>query len=136
MKRFMNIKKIVTIIVLVLALSMTLASCNFSGIEPNPPASDEGNGGEQPGNPDQPATPSNPENPEDGTEEPEEQKVLTYEEYINMTADEQEAFVYSFSDIHDFFLWHTEAKAKYDEEHKPPVIDGDVDIGDLLGPQE
>ncbi len=129
----MNIKRVLSIILLLLALSLALASCNFSGIEPNPPAPGGENGGEQPENPDSPEKPSNPE---DGAEEPEEQKTLTYEEYIQMTADEQEAFVYSFSDIHDFFLWHTEAKAKYDEEHKSPVIGGDVDIGDLLGPQD
>ena len=129
----MNIKKIVSIVLLLLALSMALASCNFSGIEPNPPASDGESGGETPENPE---NPSNPENPEDGAEVPEEQKTLTYEEYINLTAEEQKDFIYSFSDMTDFFLWHEEAKAKYDEEHKPPVIDGDINIGDLLGPQE
>ena len=122
MKRFMNIKKLVSILLLLIALSMVLASCNFSGM--GTPAGGEESGGETPEG--QPETP----------ETPPAEDALTYEEYINMTADEQEAFIYSFEDISDFFLWHTEAKAKYDEEHKVPEIDGDIDLGDLLRPGE
>ena len=123
MKNFMNIKKLVSILFLLLALSLALASCNFSGL--GTPSGGE-SGGE---------TPETPESPDD-PETPGEEDTLTYEEYINMTADEQEAFIYSFEDMADFFLWHTEAKAKYDEEHKVPEIDGDIDLGDLLGPKE
>ena len=113
----MNIKKLVSILFLLLALSLALASCNFSGL--GTPSGGE-SGGETPDDP----------------EKPGEEDTLTYEEYINMTADEQEAFIYSFEDMADFFLWHTAAKAKYDEEHKVPEIDGDIDLGDLLGPKE
>lgn len=115
----MNIKKLVSILFLLLALSLVLSSCNFSGIGTS---SGSGDGGG--------------ETPDGQPETPPEEDTLTYEEYINMTADEQEAFIYSFEDISDFFLWHTEAKAKYDEEHKVPEIDGDIDLGDLLGPKE
>ena len=118
----MNIKKLVSILLLLIALSMVLASCNFSGL--GTPAGGGESGGETPEG--QPETP----------ETPPAEDALTYEEYINMTADEQEAFIYSFEDISDFFLWHTEAKAKYDEEHKVPEIDGDIDLGDLLRPGE
>ena len=124
---FMNIKKIVSIVLLLLALSMALASCNFSDIEPTPPVSGGESGGEQP---------ETPNTPEDGGETPEVQKVPTYEEYLAMTADEQEAFCDSFASPSEFILWHKEAKAKYDEEHKTPEIGGDVDLEDLLNPQD
>ena len=42
---FMNIKKIVSIVLLLLALSMARASCNFSDIEPTPPVSGGESGG-------------------------------------------------------------------------------------------
>ena len=132
MKRFMNIKKLTAILLLLLSLSLLLASCNFSGM---------GNtsGGENPEeDPDASESPEegeDPENPEGGDGVVEE-KTLTYEEYINLTAEEQKTFIYSFENMDDFFAWHTEAKAKYDEEHKTPEIDGDINIGDLLGPQD
>lgn len=133
----MNIKKLLLTLLLMLLLSVTLASCDFSGINSNTPGGGEG-GTETPETPEAPENPEQPENPEapEQSETPSEEKTLAYEEYLDMTAEEQEAFIYSFEDIRDFFLWHTEAKAKYDEEHKVPEIGGDVNIGDLLGPQE
>ena len=132
MKRFMNIKKLTAILLLLLSLSLLLASCNFSGM---------GNtsGGENPEeDPDASESPEegeDPENPEDGDGVVEE-KTLTYEEYINLTADEQEEFFYTFASLAEFKLWHKEAKAKYDAEHKPPEIDGDIDLDDLIGSQD
>lgn len=129
----MNINKLISIVLLLLVLSLGLASCNFSGMVNTPEGGEEG--GQTPETPETPEQPEEPETPEEGTPTDKEEK-LTYEEYINMTADEQEAFVLGFADIHDFFLWHAEAKAKYDEDHKVPEIDGDINIGDLLGPQD
>lgn len=126
----MNINKLISIVLLLLVLSLGLASCNFSGIVNTPGGGEEG--GQTPETPEQPEEPENPDN----GEAPSEEKTLTYEEYIHMTADEQKAFVYSFEDSNDFFLWFNEAKAKYDEDHKVPEIDGDINIGDLLGPQD
>jgi hypothetical protein len=129
MKYFMYIKKLLPMLLLLLALSLGLSSCDFSGIS-NTTEGGNTETPENPGNPD-----DDPETPEEGGET-EETQTVTYEEYLDFTADEQKAFIDSFVDYYEFFAWHAEAKAKYDEEHKAPEIDGDIDLGDLLGPQE
>lgn len=84
----------------------------------------------------------NTENPEGGEsggntevdpENPGKPALLTYEEYIAMTPEQQQSYYLSFENYVDFFNWYNEAKAKYDEENKPPEIDGDIDIGDIVG---
>ena len=119
----MNIKRLTAILLLLLSLSLVLVSCNFSGMGST-------SGG---GNPEE--NPEESESPEGGDDIVEE-KTLSYEEYINMTADAQEEFFYTFASVAEFKLWYKEAKAKYDAEHKPPEIDGDINLDDLIGSQE
>ena len=58
---------------------------------------------------------------------------LTYAEYIAMTAAEQEAHFNSFATIEDYFAWYNPAKKKWEDEQNRETIDGDVNIGDLIG---
>jgi hypothetical protein len=62
---------------------------------------------------------------------------VTYEDYLAMTPDEQQAFYDSFASEDEFFAWFVEAKAAYDaakdEEHVDVGEDGSIDIGDLVG---
>ena len=58
---------------------------------------------------------------------------LTYEEYIAMTALEQEEHFNSFATIEDYFAWYNPAKKKWEDEQNRETIDGDVNIGDIIG---
>ena len=58
--------------------------------------------------------------------------TVTYEDYeYNMNESEKTDFIYRFDDFQGFFDWYNAAKAKYDEEHKDPVLgeDGNIDLG-------
>ncbi|MBO5879553.1 MAG: hypothetical protein J6Q68_03270, partial [Clostridia bacterium] len=57
--------------------------------------------------------------------------LLTYEEYIALSGEEQQAYFQSFDTYQEFFDWFNAAKAKYDEEHKGDNVgeDGNIDIG-------
>lgn len=60
---------------------------------------------------------------------------VSYEDYINMSPEEQMAFFNQFDSMEDFVKWYNEAKAKYDEEHgSVDVGDGDIDMGDIVKP--
>ena len=70
----------------------------------------------------------------DGEDNTDEKKPLSYEEYLAMDADGQEAFYMSFENPVDFYAWHTQAKAEYDALHSGDDIgNGDVNIGDIVG---
>lgn len=76
-------------------------------------------------------------NPTDSpTSEPEtERNYVTYQEYNNMTPEEQTAYFSQFPSMREFIKWHNEAKAKYDKEHGViDVGDGKIDINDIIKP--
>ena len=52
---------------------------------------------------------------------------LTYEEYQNMSAGEQQAQMESFGSIQDFFTWYNAAKEKYEKEN-PDIEIGSSDV--------
>lgn len=56
-----------------------------------------------------------------------EPKPMTYEEFIAMSPEKQQAYQMSFSDVSKFFEWYNAAKEKYDKEH-PPIEVGDGPI--------
>lgn len=62
-------------------------------------------------------------------------KPLTYEEYIALSAEAQEAYGRTFSNPLDFFIWLEQAKAEYDAKNPSIEVggDGNIDIGDLIG---
>jgi hypothetical protein len=41
---------------------------------------------------------------------------LTFEEYNNLSAEEQEEYFNSFENVEDFFAWYNKAKQEYEEE--------------------
>jgi hypothetical protein len=62
-------------------------------------------------------------------------KPLTYEEYLALSAQAQEAYGRSFSNPLDFFTWLEQAKAEYDAKNPSIEVggDGNIDIGDIIG---
>ena len=54
--------------------------------------------------------------------------LLTFEEYNNLSAEEQEEYFNSFEDVEDFFAWYNKAKQEYEEEQERIEIDGSADI--------
>lgn len=97
---------------------------------------------ENPENPDDPENPENPDDPDnpDDPENPTEPSIpdwrndpasLTYEYYRDvMTPGERmEHFNLCEANGIDYFDWYIAAKQAYDDAHKPPEIDGDIDLG-------
>ena len=62
----------------------------------------------------------------------EEQTTLTFEEYLAMSVEEQEAFVESFESLEDFIAWWNAAKAAQEKEDNTITGDPNVDLGDLI----
>lgn len=58
---------------------------------------------------------------------------LTYEEYMAMTATQQQAYFESFASIDDYFTWYNDAKKAYEDAQDRVEIDGEIDIGDIIG---
>jgi flagellar basal body-associated protein FliL len=56
------------------------------------------------------------------------ERVLTYEEYNALTAEEQEEYFYSFETVEDFFAWYNQAKQEYEDSQDYIEIGGDSDI--------
>lgn len=108
--------------------------------------------GTEPASPTDPTAPTSPEDPSEPTEpgstidptepqtpdetdpmpsdpsatEPEVSSKVTYMDYYNMSAEEQQAFIDSFESIDAFFAWHTAAKKEYEDNRTP--IDGSTPI--------
>ena len=61
--------------------------------------------------------------------------VLTYEAYMAMSAEQQQAYFESFADVQSFFAWYNAAKAEYEKENSSIEIggNGNIDIGDIIG---
>ena len=58
---------------------------------------------------------------------------LSYEDYNAMSAASQRAYMESFEDVEDFFVWYYDAKDAYDAAHPDiEVGDGVIDLEDLL----
>ena len=61
-------------------------------------------------------------------------KDLKYDEFHNLSAAEQQAFIESFNNLDLFFAWYNQAKDAYEAANPPiDVGDGNVDMGDLIG---
>lgn len=148
----MNIKKLIAILLLLSSFTFCLASCkdepdNNDG-ELTPPVSDDGGDEKEE---ETPVEPGENENEEENTEgenkdengdenpeqtdpdQPKKPEPITYEEYMAMSPEEMQTYFFLFDDPNDFFIWFNEALDKYNEENNIPEIDGDIDIGDILG---
>lgn len=61
-------------------------------------------------------------------------EMSDYEKYINMSGDEQAAFIESFSSVASFFEWLNNAQAEYEASIPKTEIDGDtLDFSEILG---
>lgn len=80
--------------------------------------------------------PTDPENTDPETNDPSsDANEVTYEEYNNMSPEEQMAYYSQFPSMEAFVEWYNRAKAAYDEEHGAiDVGDGNIDLGDLINP--
>ncbi len=97
--------------------------------DPVPPSSD----------PDEPDTPTSPEQPNDpddsgSSDVPPADVSTTYEEYMNMTDAQKQAFMDSFSSRADYFDWKDAAEEEYKNGGNYVEIGGNssVDLGDLV----
>ena len=56
---------------------------------------------------------------------------MTYEKYLAMSPEKQEAYFETFDDPDDFIKWYNAAKAEYDATHEGEEVEGGgIDIGD------
>ena len=53
---------------------------------------------------------------------------VTYEKYISMSAEDQEAFISSFASMYDFIQWYNEAEAAYESTRDTIEYDGSGDL--------
>ncbi len=83
--------------------------------------------------PNTPPAPSIPQQTETTTLPPVPSGSISYEEYIAMSGEEQEAYFMQFSDPMAFFVWLETAKAEYDAKNPSIDIgdDGNIDLGGL-----
>ena len=88
---------------------------------------DEGNNPETPDdNPSDGDEGDDPENPDEGDGP----ILLTWEEYLALSAEEQFAYYESFEDIFAFSEWYNNALNAYNEANRPPELpEGGVDLG-------
>lgn len=97
--------------------------------------------GFKPETPDTPTTPEEPTKPNTPTtpEKPETPSVpegeVTYEMYIAMSGEEQQAYYSTFSSPAEFFAWLNAGKAEYEASNPSIEIggNGSIDLGDLIG---
>ncbi len=67
------------------------------------------------------------------TKTPDEMPNITYEDYINMTAQQQTDFIKSFSSVGKFTEWYNAAKSKYDiDNDKIYIGEESIDLGDIF----
>lgn len=65
--------------------------------------------------------------------QPPAKEQMGYEEFQNLSAADQQAFMGTFENLDLFFAWYNQAKAEYEAANPPiDVGDGSVDIGDLI----
>lgn len=71
------------------------------------------------------------------TEPGEDDDRVTYEEYNNMSPEDQMEFFNRFASMEDFLAWYNQAKDEYEEEHGSiDIEDGNIDLGDIVKPKE
>ena len=77
--------------------------------------------------------PTEPEPTEPEVTEPvEEVHQVTYEEYNNMSPEEQVAFIKKFDSMQDFLAWYKQAKAEYEKDNGSiDIEDGNIDLGGI-----
>lgn len=67
------------------------------------------------------------------TKAPDKMPEITYEDYINMTPQQQADFIKSFSSVGKFTEWYNAAKVKYDKNNdKIYVGDESINLGDIF----
>ena len=58
---------------------------------------------------------------------------MTYEKYISMSPEDQQAYFESYSSPDAFFKWFNAAKAEYDKNNDAIEVEGgNIDIGDYM----
>ena len=57
---------------------------------------------------------------------------VSYEDFLKLSSDEQQAYADSFSTISDYITWFNSEKAKYDNSQAIEIT-GPIDLGDLVG---
>ena len=58
---------------------------------------------------------------------------MTYETYIAMSPEDQQAFFETFDGPESFFNWYNGEKEKYEKEHAGDAVTGDsIDLGDYI----
>ena len=57
---------------------------------------------------------------------------LTYEEYIKLPADKQQAYALTFPSVNDYIVWFNSEKEKY-ENDQVIEITGPIDLGEIAG---
>lgn len=63
-----------------------------------------------------------------------EESTQTYKAYMDMSADEQAAFIASFESVDAFMSWFNKAKAEYDStDGSIDIGSGSVDLEDIIG---
>ncbi|MBQ3527179.1 MAG: hypothetical protein IJA52_01290 [Clostridia bacterium] len=67
-----------------------------------------------------------------GEDKPYVPEPMTYAEFIELSAVEQQAYFESFDNIQDYFDWYNDALEKYEEEQNKIEGSGSVNIGDLI----
>jgi hypothetical protein len=58
---------------------------------------------------------------------------LTWEQYLALTSEQRYEYYKTFESMDAFFAWKNAAEAEYDATHTIPTIDGNIDLGDLIG---
>lgn len=78
---------------------------------------------------------SNPDTSETPTVPFEPSGEVTYEMYLAMSGEEQQAYFLTYENPADFFAWLNEGKAEYEAQNPSIEIggDGSIDLGDLIG---
>lgn len=102
--------------------------------DPTDPDEDPVEPTEEPTDPeddDPPVETTQPTEPQTGSDEP---VVLTYEEYMALSPEEQQAYYESFPTLEEFIAWHNAALEEYEANNTVPVVTGPIDIGDYINP--
>lgn len=82
----------------------------------------------------QPTAPSEPQQtnpPQSGGSDPAD---LTYEEYLAMTPEQQQAHYEQFPSLEAYIAWHNAALKEYEDSQTSIEVTGGIDIGDFMGP--
>lgn len=104
--------------------------------DPEPPEDNDKPQATKPTEPSKPADPTQPTEKEpDATQSvvpaPQDPALTEYEKFRNMSPADQQAFMDSFPDMEDFFLWLERVKAEYDAANPPVYVgDGNINLDD------